>query len=260
MLAQQKLQIIDLFHAALAPHLAGTDLQPTVVLEIPRDPALGDLACNVAMQLAKPLKKNPRELAQAIVASLQAHCGENALLATVEIAGPGFINLRLSNAAKQSVLKAVFAQAEQFGSSQLGAGKKVILEFVSANPTGPLHVGHGRQAALGDALAALFESQGYDAIREFYYNDAGVQIQTLALSVQARARGFQPGDANWPESAYNGDYIAEIAQDFLAKKTVSASDGVPVTASGEIEILNPSVLLPLPIYATSKISTCKLLA
>lgn len=237
MLAHQKLQIIDLFHTALAPFIAGTELQPTVVLEIPRDPSLGDVACNVAMQLAKPLKKNPRELAQGIVASLQAHCGEQALLASVEIAGPGFINLRLSNAAKQEVVKVVLAQADAFGRSELGRGKKVNIEFVSANPTGPLHVGHGRQAALGDALAALFESQSYDVTREFYYNDAGVQIQTLALSVQARARGWAPGHPNWPESAYNGDYIAEIAQDFLAKKTTSASDGEPVTASGDVEDL-----------------------
>ena len=237
MLAQQKLQIIDLFHTALAPFLAGTELQPTVVLEIPRDPSLGDVACNVAMQLAKPLKKNPRELAQGIVASLQAHCGEQALLASAEIAGPGFINLRLSNAAKQEVVTAVLAQADAYGTSEVGRGKKVNIEFVSANPTGPLHVGHGRQAALGDALAALFESQSYDVTREFYYNDAGVQINTLALSVQARARGWAPGHANWPESAYNGDYIAEIAQDFLAKKTTSASDSEPVTASGDVEDL-----------------------
>ncbi len=238
MLAQQKHQIIAYVQAALAPHLAGTELQPNVTLETPRDPALGDVACNIAMQLAKQLKKNPRELAQSIVDSLQSHCGEQELLRSAEIAGPGFINLRLSNSAKQAVISQIFSQGTDFGKSTLGAGKKVIVEFVSANPTGPLHVGHGRQAALGDSLSALLETQSYQVMREYYYNDAGVQIQTLANSVQARARGYAPGDPNWPESAYNGEYIKEIAQDFLAKKTtVAANDGEPVTASGDVEDL-----------------------
>jgi arginyl-tRNA synthetase len=231
MLASQKQQIIDLFQAALAPLVAGTDVQPTVVLERPRDPSHGDIACNIAMQLAKPLKKNPRELAQAIVASVLANKG--ALIESADIAGPGFINLRIAAAAKQAVVPAILSQGEGYGRSTAGAGRKVLVEFVSANPTGPLHVGHGRQGALGDALSSLLEAQGYDVTREFYYNDAGAQIGNLAFSVQARARGLKPGDAHWPESAYNGDYIADIAADFLAKKTVAASDGAPVTASGD---------------------------
>ncbi|MFC5473164.1 arginine--tRNA ligase [Paraherbaspirillum soli] len=235
MLAQQKQQIIDLFNTALQPIVAGTGLQPSVTLERPRDPSHGDVACNIAMQLAKPLKKNPRELAQTLVAAVLASTEHGDLIASAEIAGPGFINLRLTAAAKQQVVRAVLQEAAAYGKSQLGAGKKVLVEFVSANPTGPLHVGHGRQGALGDALSALFQAQGFDVTREFYYNDAGVQIATLATSVQARAKGFKPGDAEWPESAYNGDYIAEIAQDFLAKKTVAASDGEPATASGDIE-------------------------
>lgn len=235
MLAPQKQQIIDLFNAALQPIVAGTGLQPAVTLERPRDPSHGDVACNIAMQLAKPLKKNPRELAQTLVAAVLAGAEHQNLIETIDIAGPGFINLRLTPAAKQEVVKAVLQEAGNYGKSQLGAGKKVLVEFVSANPTGPLHVGHGRQGALGDALSALFEAQGFDVTREFYYNDAGVQIATLANSVQARARGFQPGDANWPENAYNGDYIADIAQDFIAGKTVAASDGEPATASGDIE-------------------------
>jgi arginyl-tRNA synthetase len=129
----------------------------------------------------------------------------------------------------------VLREGEQYGKGNTGAGRKVLIEFVSANPTGPLHVGHGRQGALGDALSSLFEAQGYDVTREFYYNDAGVQIANLALSVRARAKGFKPGDAEWPEAAYNGDYIADIAADFLAKKTMSASDGAPVTASGNAD-------------------------
>ncbi|MGZ5800979.1 MAG: arginine--tRNA ligase, partial [Burkholderiaceae bacterium] len=235
MLVQQKQQIIDLFQAALGPIVAGTELKPTVILERPRDPSHGDIACNLAMQIAKPLKKNPRELAQALVAAVMGNPARANLIETVEIAGPGFINLRLTAVAKQAVIKAILREAAQYGQSKAGGGKKVLIEFVSANPTGPLHVGHGRQGALGDAMSSLFEAQGYDVTREFYYNDAGVQIATLATSVQARAKGSKPGDANWPESAYNGDYIGDIAVDFLAKKTVAASDGAPVTASGDAD-------------------------
>jgi len=234
MLVQQKQQIVALFQAALAPIVAGTDLTPNVVLERPRDPSHGDIACNIAMQLAKPLKTNPRELATRLVAALLAEPGAAGLVESAEVAGPGFINLRVAAGAKQSVVRTVLEQGAAFGRGTSGQGHHAIIEFVSANPTGPLHVGHGRQAALGDALSSLFEAQGHDVTREFYYNDAGVQIATLATSVQARARGFKPGDAEWPEAAYNGDYIAEIAADFLAKKTVSASDGEPATASGDV--------------------------
>lgn len=233
MLAQQKQDLLNLLQTAVAPVLEGSDLQPAILLERPRDPSHGDAACNIAMQIAKPLRKNPRELATQIVANIEAQ--QHPLIAAVEIAGPGFINIRLATAAKQSVVRTVLQQSAAFGQSARGAGKKVVVEFVSANPTGPLHVGHGRQGALGDALAALLHVQGFDVTREFYYNDAGVQIGNLALSVQARAKGFAPGDANWPESAYNGDYIAEIARDFLDKKTVAASDGVPATASGDVD-------------------------
>ncbi|MBS0308475.1 MAG: arginine--tRNA ligase [Proteobacteria bacterium] len=235
MLASQKQEIIALFQAALAPIVTGSDLTPNIVLERPRDPTHGDVACNIAMQLAKPLKKNPRELAQVLVAAVLDHPARAALIDSAEIAGPGFINLRLAAAAKQAVVAAVLKEGAHFGKGNAGKGKQVLLEFVSANPTGPLHVGHGRQGALGDALSALFEQQGYAVTREFYYNDAGVQIATLANSTQARAKGLKPGDAAWPESAYNGDYIADIAADFLAKKTVSASDGAPVTANGDID-------------------------
>ncbi|MCO4892874.1 arginine--tRNA ligase [Cupriavidus sp. WGtm5] len=208
---------------------------PAITFERPKVAAHGDLACNVAMQVARALKSNPRELAQRIVTAVQADARAQELVATMEIAGPGFINLRLTPAAKAEVLRAVLNQGDHYGARERGVHGQVLVEFVSANPTGPLHVGHGRQAALGDALANLLSWQGFHVHREFYYNDAGVQIQTLALSVQARARGLKPGDASWPESAYNGDYIADIAADFLAGKTVSASDGEPVTASGNVE-------------------------
>jgi arginyl-tRNA synthetase len=237
MLVQQKQEIAALFAAALAPLVEGSGLMPVIALERPRDPSHGDIACNIAMQLAKQLKTNPRELAGKLVAAIQADPRAAGLVDALEIAGPGFINVRVAAGAKQAVARTVLQQGAAFGRADAGAQERVIIEFVSANPTGPLHVGHGRQAALGDALSSLFESQGYQVTREFYYNDAGVQIQNLAVSVQARARGFKPGDADWPESAYNGDYIADIAADFLARKTVAASDGQPVTGSGNADDL-----------------------
>lgn len=233
MLAHQKIEILNSIHCAIAPLLVDTELKPNVLLERPRDLAHGDIACNIAMQIAKPLKKNPRELAQTIIDHLIAE--NNSFISSAELAGPGFINIRLTNFAKQAVVQTILEKGQNFGRGTIGSDKKVVVEFVSANPTGPLHVGHGRQGALGDALSALLEAQNYSVTREFYYNDAGVQIATLAASVQARAKGFKPGDANWPESAYNGDYIAEIAEDFLAKKTVSASNGEPAIASGNID-------------------------
>jgi arginyl-tRNA synthetase len=207
---------------------------PAITLERPKVAAHGDLACNIAMQLAKPLKKNPRELAQGIVAAVTADTGARQVIESAEIAGPGFINLRIPAAAKQRVIAEVLGQGEKFGRADSDGGPRLLVEFVSANPTGPLHVGHGRQGALGDALCGLFDSQGYAVSREFYYNDAGAQIANLALSVQARCRGLKPGEADWPESAYNGEYIADIAADYLAKKSVRAAD-MEVAASGNVE-------------------------
>ncbi|MCH8181144.1 MAG: arginine--tRNA ligase [Proteobacteria bacterium] len=220
----------------VAPEAAAAGTLPAPVFEAPKQAAHGDLAVTAAMQLAKPLKKNPRELATALVAALEAQPAvQQWVQLPIEIAGPGFINLRLQPAAKQGIVAEVMQAADRFG-WQHPTGKKVLVEFVSANPTGPLHVGHGRQGALGDALCNLFETQGQQVTREFYYNDAGVQISTLAWSTHARIKGLQPGDEHWPESAYNGDYIADIAADFLAKKTVKADDR-EFTASGDPEDL-----------------------
>ncbi len=199
--------------------------------ESPKQAAHGDLAVTAAMQLAKPLKKNPREVAQGLVEALARREAARRHVQAMEIAGPGFINLRLTPAARQAVVAEVLRGAEAFG-RQPAHGQRVLVEFVSANPTGPLHLGHARQAALGDAICHLFDTQGWQVTREFYYNDAGVQIATLATSVQARIRGFKPGDAEWPGSAYNGDYIGDIAADFLARKTVKADDR-EFTASGD---------------------------
>ncbi|MDR8727885.1 arginine--tRNA ligase [Burkholderia pseudomultivorans] len=225
----------------VAHALKGADsafVAPTITLERPKVAAHGDVACNVAMQLAKPLGTNPRQLAEKIVAELTARPDAQGLVEAAEIAGPGFINLRLTAAAKQAVVAAVLAQGRAFGTSEREKGKRVLLEFVSANPTGPLHVGHGRQAALGDVLANVIASQGYAVHREFYYNDAGVQIGNLAISTQARARGLKPGDAGWPEAAYNGEYIADIARDYLNGETVAAKDGEPVKGAGDVEDLD----------------------
>lgn len=202
--------------------------------ESPKVAAHGDLACTAAMQLAKPLKLNPRQVAESLRAILLKTPAFERWVDAIEIAGPGFINIRLKPAAKQETVREVLQAGAAYGTQAAGSGQRMVVEFVSANPTGPLHVGHGRQAALGDAICNLFATQGAQVWREFYYNDAGVQIQTLAASTQARAKGLKPGDAGWPESAYNGDYIADIAADFLAKKTVR-SDDREFTASGDVE-------------------------
>ncbi|MBI3350603.1 MAG: arginine--tRNA ligase [Burkholderiales bacterium] len=204
--------------------------------ESPKQAAHGDFACTAAMQLAKPLKANPRELATRLIAALEAKPAFQTWVQALEIAGPGFINIRLKPEARQAVVGEVLAAGTKFG-HRPATGKHVMVEFVSANPTGPLHVGHARQAALGDALCSVFRSQGHDVTREFYYNDAGVQIATLANSTQMRLKGFKPGDAGWPEAAYNGDYIQDIADAFLRKETVKADDR-EFTASGDIDDLD----------------------
>lgn len=238
MLPAQKNTIAALLADAVAPFVETGSSLPSIILERPKAAAHGDLACNIALQLAKPLKVNPRELAQRIAAAVQADPRAAGLIEQTEIAGPGFINLRLSPVAKQAVAHEIVTLGDAFGCRPLDKTRHVLLEFVSANPTGPLHVGHGRQAALGDALANLLATQGWDVYREFYYNDAGVQINTLAISVQARAKGLKPGDADWPQAAYNGDYIADIARDYLNRATVQAADNAPVTGTGELDDLD----------------------
>ncbi len=191
---------------------APADVEP--LLERPRDPTFGDWATNVAMVLAKPLGRKPRDLAQELVKALDF---EAAGLAGADIAGPGFINLRMSADTVASGLRALVAAGERYGGSETGAAKPVVVEFVSANPTGPLHVGHGRQAALGDAISSLLEWTGWRVSREFYYNDAGVQIENLAKSTQARVRELDGAPLEIPDGGYHGEYIAEIAQRYVAE-------------------------------------------
>jgi arginyl-tRNA synthetase len=206
---------------------------PGFVIERARSREHGDFACNVAMLLAKPARLKPRELAEKLVAALPA----NALVEKVEIAGPGFINFYLAAGAYHAELQQILDQGDAYGRSHSGAGKMAGVEFVSANPTGPLHVGHGRAAAIGDCLSRLLEATGWNVRREFYYNDAGVQIANLAISVQARARGITPDDSGWPENGYRGDYIADVARAYLDRETVMA-DGEAVTGAGDVDDLD----------------------
>ena len=191
---------------------APADVQPA--LERPRDPAHGDWATNLAMTLAKPLGKKPRDIAEALLAALDA---TGAGVAESTVAGPGFINFRLATADLAAGVGRILAEGAQWGLGTSGTGRTANVEFVSANPTGPLHVGHGRQAALGDAIAALLASQGWTVTREFYYNDAGAQIANLALSVQARLRerAGEPGEV--PDGGYHGEYIKEIAERYAVE-------------------------------------------
>lgn len=191
---------------------APDDIVP--LLERPREPAFGDWATNVAMVLAKQLGQKPRDLAQQLIGALdRAAAG----LASAEIAGPGFINFRLDASTVAQGITALVAEGPEYGRSTAGANQPVVVEFVSANPTGPLHVGHGRQAALGDAIASLLEWNGWRVSREFYYNDAGVQIENLGLSTQARVRELRGAALAIPEGGYHGAYIAEIAERYVAQ-------------------------------------------
>ncbi len=228
---QAKEELLQALHSALTELAPGATLQ--AAFESPKHAEHGDLAVTAAMGLAKALRRPPRDIAAALVAALQRQAAVQHWVEALDIAGPGFVNLRLKPQARQRIVPEVLQAAERFGQRRAHGGR-VMVEFVSANPTGPLHVGHGRNAALGDALCNLLATQGWSVTREFYYNDAGVQIATLGSSVQARLKGLKPGDVLWPESAYNGDYIADIAEDFLAGKTVRADDR-EVTASGDIE-------------------------
>jgi arginyl-tRNA synthetase len=204
----------DTIRAALGAVLEdlGGDSDPfdiEVRLERPRDPQHGDLSTNLALAVAKKLGRPPREVAQEIANRLDlAAAGVDA----VEVAGPGFLNFRLSSGAVASVLDEIVEADREYGKSATGGGKTVMVEFVSANPTGPLHLGHGRQAALGDAVASLLEWTGWDVHREYYYNDSGRQMELLALSVRARYRQRLGRDETLPEDGYRGAYVAEVAE------------------------------------------------
>lgn len=225
-----KSQLLSLLRAALPTVLAGSsaELPSTILVEASKDTKNGDFASNVALTLAKPLGLPPRKVAEAIVAALPA----SPLIAKVEIAGPGFINFFLAPGALQAVVPEILRLGADYGIDRSGSRGKAMIEFVSANPTGPLHVGHGRGAAVGDCLARVLAAAGWQVSKEFYYNDAGNQIANLAYSVQARVRGINPDDHGWPEDGYRGDYIADVAKAYLAGETVQADDRA-TTAKGD---------------------------
>ncbi len=213
--------LIDQGIAAL--RAAGTlpaDAAPDSVVERPKDRSHGDFASNAAMLLAKAARTNPRALAQQLVEALPASLD----IAKVEIAGPGFINFHLSAAAYQREIAKAIADGANYGRNASGKGVRAGVEYVSANPTGPLHVGHGRAAAIGDCIARVLAANGWDVMREFYYNDAGAQIDNLAKSVQARAKGLGPDDASWPQDGYRGEYIKDVATAYLNGETVEFED------------------------------------
>lgn len=223
--------ITDLLHQA-AKSIVDDTSQLTITLERPKSLDHGDFATNIAMQLAKPLRQNPRAIAERIIAALP----DSQYVSKVEIAGAGFINFFLSADSKQGVVKDILQAGTSYGKNHSGQQLKVQVEFVSANPTGPLHVGHGRGAAVGDCLCRLLDANGWVVTREFYYNDAGAQIDNLTKSVLARASGIAPDSAEFPEDGYRGDYILDIANAYLAKSTVVADD-MAVTASGDLSNL-----------------------
>jgi arginyl-tRNA synthetase len=206
---------------------------PDFVVERPKDRSHGDFASNVAMTLSKPARSNPRAIAQALIDALPA----NDDIAAVEIAGPGFLNFRLSADAWQRQLRRIHAEGAAYGRNASGGGRTAGVEYVSANPTGPLHVGHGRAAAIGDCIARVLEANGWSVKREFYYNDAGVQIENLARSTQARAKGLKPGDDGWSDDWYRGEYIADVAQAYLDGASVEV-DGQTVTGAGGADDLD----------------------
>ena len=223
-----KSHLSELFAQAVSV-VAPEATQIDILIERPKQALHGDYACNLAMQLAKPLRKSPRDIAQALISALPA----SPVVEKVEIAGAGFINVFITTAAKQNVVRGVLQAGAGYGHIHLGAGRKLQVEFVSANPTGPLHVGHGRGAAVGDCLCRVLQTAGWNVTREFYYNDAGAQIDNLTLSVQLRCKGVTPDDSSWPENGYRGDYIIDVARAYLAQETVEADDQ-QMRASGDV--------------------------
>src|SRR5574340_59129 len=188
------------------------ETQPNITLDTPKDKNHGDLATTMALAMAKAEGKPPRKIAETILANIQ---DEEGIIARSEIAGPGFINFFLKQNRWRKTLFDIDDQGHEFGFKDVGRGEKVQVEFVSANPTGPLHVGHGRGAAVGDALANLLAAVGYDVQREFYINDAGRQVKLLAQSIYARYQQALGNNVAFPEDGYHGEYIAEVAQEFI---------------------------------------------
>ena len=212
--------ISDAVQSLVTQQRLPADVAPNIQVMRSKDPQHGDFACNIALALAKAAKSNPRELATLLVAELS---GAEAI-EKIEIAGPGFINFFVARQNTASVVAEILDKGTQFGCSDAGKQQRVMVEFVSANPTGPLHVGHGRGAAIGDCLCRLLNATGWRAHAEFYYNDAGAQMTNLALSTQARCKGLGPDDESWPQDGYRGDYIKDVAASYMAGERIDAED------------------------------------
>lgn len=204
-----------------------------IELDRPKHIKYGDFSCNIALQISKTMKKNPREIGALIIEQFE----ESDFIEKIEIAGPGFINFYLNNYGRNSVIQEVLADQENYGKNRNGGNQKLQVEFVSANPTGPLHIGHGRGAAIGDSLARIMEANGWKVTREFYYNDAGQQIENLALSVQARGKGIQTDDASFPTDGYRGEYILEIANAYMSQSEIKLGEKT-IKATGDLEDIN----------------------
>ncbi|MDP4919796.1 MAG: arginine--tRNA ligase [Burkholderiaceae bacterium] len=234
-------ELVKVLHE-LAPEQSSA-LEPTTLeqldesLQSPKQTSHGDLACNIAMRLAKPYGQTPMVLATALAEALSQSPVLAPTIEKASAAPPGFVNLRFKDAVYAQLIFSCLAEPD-FGCLVQKHPPEVILEFVSANPTGPLHVGHGRQAALGDCLAAVLQTQGYRVTREFYYNDAGAQINNLATSVQARAKGLAPHDPAFPQDGYRGDYILDIAKAYQEGETIHTADGLQITGTGSLEDLD----------------------
>lgn len=235
MLVQQQETVASIIKEALAT-LDVTDIN--IILDRPKSAEHGDIACNIAMQLARVLKQKPRDIADKLVGLIKANPKSQTLFKNIEIAGPGFINFFLADDARFETIRKILTDKEAYGFNHDHDGESVLLEFVSANPTGPLHLGHARQGALGDTLANLLQTQGWKVTREFYYNDAGVQINNLAESIRLRALELLGENITLPESAYHGEYIVSIAKEYLAKKPVHTHNGDVIASEGDLNDIN----------------------
>lgn len=210
-----KAHLTDLLYTVVKDFDNDFDLS-SIIIDRPKQIEHGDFSTNLSLMLSKKLKKPPREIAQDILNKLPS----SEFIEKIDIAGAGFLNFFLNKKAHQQIINEVLKLKDRYGRNKTGSNHNIQIEFVSANPTGPLHVGHGRGAAIGDSIARLYEASGWKVTREFYYNDAGAQINHLVDSVQARCNNLSPENDEYPEDGYKGIYIKEISDAFLGKNTI----------------------------------------
>ncbi|AGF46570.1 arginyl-tRNA synthetase [Candidatus Kinetoplastibacterium desouzaii TCC079E] len=238
MLPKQKNQLAKIIKSAI--NNLNYDIKTDIILEKPKIKSYGDISSNIAMRLAKTLNKKPIDLAKDIVNQLNNNPDIKNIIKNIEIANPGFINFYLNDKSIVEVINEIEETKDKYGHSQNKLkNKQILVEFVSANPTGPLHVGHARQAAIGDTICRIYKAMGWDVLSEFYYNDAGNQINNLALSVQARANNIDLNDPEYNDTdLYRGEYIIDIAKAFINKESIITVDGLKIYATGNINCLD----------------------